>query len=102
MSRTRDCITYIPTHPKHPMFGIRVALSNHHKIKRDEQHRVIGGQFIPWQFDGMMSALSYAEKLKSILPLSEPKVVTYDEAMKYGQQECELIEGKVQLSYLPN
>lgn len=102
MSRIRNCITYIPTHPKHPMQGIRIALANHHKIKRDEQNRVIGGEFIPWQFDGMMSALRYADTLKYHLPMSEPKVVTYDEAIKYGDQECQLLEGKIQVTYLSN
>lgn len=100
--RLKNCITYIPTHPKHPMQGIRIALSNHHKIKRDAEYRVIGGEFIPWEFEGTMAALNYARILKEYIPLSDPKVVTYDEAKKYGDQECQLLEGKVQLQYLPN
>lgn len=98
----KTCVTFIPTHPKHPMRGLRVALSDHYQIKRDEQHRILNATFIPWQFSGMMDAMAYAKKLKSILPLSEPKVVTYDEAMKYGQQEADILAGKISVTYLPN
>lgn len=98
----KTCVTFIPTHPKHPMRGLRIALANHHEVKRDEQHRILNATFIPWQFDGMMEALAYAKTLLSILPQSEPNVVTYDEAMKYGQQEADLLAGKIQVTYLPN
>lgn len=98
----KTCVTYIPTHKNHPMRGIRCAMANHYQIKRDEQYRVVGGVFIPWEFPSVMDALRYVEIVRASIPLSEPKAVTYDEALKYGQQEADLLSGIIKVPHLPN
>lgn len=101
----KTCITLIPTHPRHPMLGIRIALADAYRIKRgfgkDDMHQ-IQGEFVPHDFGGMLAAKTYLDAVLKYTPLASPKLVTYEEAMKYGQQEAEMLAGKIQVPYLPN